>query len=184
MGPSRRTFTKIPVVNHTPKDWRKCILVLNNKDGSQSVKHVLTPLTLTRNIDKLMELNSNNNAFNEQKKTPLKGILKNRIMTTEGLSFTDVAGMYFEEENRLKKETKCLEGLPNIPGIKHHTNPKKLAITFAVDQMENPNINLIKPKVLDVSIYKQEESFENKTSSTQTDHSTDRECTTHYFHST
>ncbi|KAI3388758.1 hypothetical protein SNEBB_000131 [Seison nebaliae] len=170
MGPMRRTFTKIPVVNHTPKELKKGILVLMNKDGSQRIKQVYTPLTLTRNIDKLLEINSNNNSFEQQKKIPIKGILKNRLTATEGMSFSDVAAMYFEEEERLKREMRSREGFPNIPGTVHLTEPKKLAITFTANQTENPNINLIKPKVLDLSIYKQNESLEisTKTSSTQT----------------
>ncbi|KAI3389874.1 hypothetical protein SNEBB_005550 [Seison nebaliae] len=152
----RRTFTKIPVVNNTPMSEKKGILILINKDGSQNIKHVRVPLTLTRNVDKLLELNGDENA---RKTGSLEGILRNEIQIKDGMSFQDIANMYFKEEDRLKRVSKSITGLPfNIPGIEHQTERKQLVVTFSANQKENPNINLIKPKILDLSIYQEDKS--------------------------
>ncbi|KAI3384458.1 hypothetical protein SNEBB_009144 [Seison nebaliae] len=164
----RRTFTKIPVVNYTPTDLKKGVLVFMNNDGSQTVKDVYIPLELTRNVDKLLKLNWNDK---KQNNGTLRGILKNRVQATEGMSFQDIAAMYFDEEKkRHKRKIENLEQLPfNMPGLQHRTESKKLVVTFRENQKENPNINLIRPKILDLSIYTESLDVISKDSSTQID---------------
>ncbi|KAI3383898.1 hypothetical protein SNEBB_003460 [Seison nebaliae] len=170
---AKRTFTKIPVVNHTPNNLTKGVLVLMNKDGTQTVRDVYVPLTLTRKIDKLMEMNENDNA---QKNRPVKGILKNRVQAKDGMSFQDIASMYFQEKDRVKTQERNLKGLPIIPGVRHQTESKKLVVTFDENQTENPNVNLIRPQLIDLSVYKEEDiappKVVTKDSSTQFDRTT------------